>query len=82
MPVGHQGTKRTIRLYNGERVGVEISSDRNFSARIDITHDGTRWSYGVVGDDVRLITAFDDDECVEEPDDPDFLQDVLLEIGL
>jgi hypothetical protein len=77
------GRSEVVRLPNREEIRVELTSDRDYAIRLDVVDDGLRWRYGVLGNgNGQLIDAFDDGTRVDDPTDPDWLRDVLLELGL
>ncbi|MFD1599349.1 hypothetical protein ACFSBX_10325 [Halobellus rarus] len=60
-----------------------MSPDRDYAGRVDIVDEDRRWTYGVTADgSVRLLDAFDDGTAIEEPDDPEYVDDVFLTLDL
>ncbi|RDZ39398.1 hypothetical protein C5B91_20095 [Haloferax sp. Atlit-10N] len=75
------GTSRELRLLSGFVVRIEITSDADYAARLDVHHEGHRWVYGVDSNQrATFIDAFDTDGRVDDPDEPEWMREVFLEL--
>ncbi|ELZ76089.1 hypothetical protein [Haloferax volcanii] len=79
---GPTGTSQNLRLLSGVEVRIEITSDADYAARLDVHHEGRRWVYGIDSNQrATFIDAFDDGR-VDEPDEPEWMREVFLQLGV
>lgn len=77
-----ENTTHSLKVDDRE-VRIELGPDRDFAGRIDIVDESRRWTYGVTVDgSVRLKDTFDDGTLVEDSEDPAYLDEILLAVGL
>jgi len=78
------GTERSLSLRGETKdANVSLCEDEVYAARLEVEHDGTTWRYGV--DDDRRVTfldARDRDGRIVNVDEPDWMYDVFLRIGV
>jgi hypothetical protein len=57
----HTGKKRRVELPNGRLATVELTSDRDYMARLDVSLGNRRWVFGVQNDHTaEYLQAFED----------------------
>ncbi|AHZ21603.1 hypothetical protein E6P09_09650 [Haloferax mediterranei ATCC 33500] len=77
------GTSRTLRLLNGLQVRIEITSDADYAARLDVHHGARRWVYGIDSNEIAtLIDGFDDEGRVDDPREPEWMREVFVQLGV
>jgi len=78
------GTERSLPLRGKTKdAHVALCEDDVYAACLEVEHDGTTWRYGV--DDDRRVTFLDarDRDChIVDVEEPDWIYDVFLRIGV
>ncbi|WP_042663242.1 hypothetical protein [Haloferax sp. ATB1] len=78
---GPNGTSRNLRLLSGVEVRIEITSDADYAARLDVHHEGRRWVYGIDSNQrATFIDAFDRKGRSDDPDEPDWMREVFVQL--
>lgn len=76
-------TSHRVQLSDGREVRIELGPDRDYAGQLAIIDDDRRWKYGVQRDGtVQLLDALRDGRAMDTPEDPEFLEEVLLDVGL